>query len=261
MNDNLAEKIIERKNSCVFVSPHLDDAVLSCGNLMMYLNGKTDMSVLTVFTEAGGVPETLSARMFLKQCGVPNAHELFEKRREEDERVLDAIGASRKHLGFADALWRKRTGLLPRMLGRIFPEFAHVYPTYRFHITKGRVSEEEQNLMDRIKVDIDAIAAGRKDTVLFFPLGLGKHVDHVITHLVGMRFPAERTVFYADFPYCLTDKPDEAHLAKRGLRRIESDADPKEKHPLIAMYATQHLFEGDIPETPEVYYVPENLLQ
>lgn len=259
--NNVMAGIVAGKRRCVFVSTHLDDAVLSCGNLITQLTGKADVSVASVFTEAGEKPETLSAKAFLRQCGVRDAQQLFSMRRKEDDTVMRALGFQYQHLGFSDACWRKRTGLLSRMLGKIIPEFAHIYPTYRFHITKGRVAEEDRNLIDQIEVTVHALASNEKDTIFFFPLGLGKHVDHVITHLVGTRFPAEQVVFYSDFPYCLTDGPDEALLIKHGFCRVESDADLKAKHSLIAMYATQHLFEGDIPEVPEVYYVPKNLLQ
>lgn len=259
--NNVIAGIVARKRRCVFVSTHLDDAVLSCGNLISQLAEETEVSIASIFTEASGKPETLSAKAFLRQCGVRDAQQLFSMRRKEDDAVMRVLRVQYQHLGFPDACWRKRTGLFSRLLGNILPELAHIYPTYRFHITKGRVSGEDRNLIDQIEVAVHALASNEKNTIFFFPLGLGKHVDHVITHLVGTRFPAEQVIFYSDFPYCLTDSPDEALLIRHGFCRVESDVDPKAKHSLIAMYATQHLFDGDIPEVPEVCYVPKNLLQ
>jgi hypothetical protein len=36
---------------CLFLSPHLDDAVLSCGALMRSLAPRSEIHVVTVFTE------------------------------------------------------------------------------------------------------------------------------------------------------------------------------------------------------------------
>lgn len=257
MEKNILEKILIKYTHCYFVSPHLDDAVLSCGNLMAHLKGKIKMSVITIFTEAGeGTQETLSAKMFLKQCGIRNAKELFIKRKEEDKRVLALLGASYKHLGYRDALWRKKQSgwFEKKILGRILPEFTHVYPTYRFHITKGQIAKADQNLLDQIERSLRALISSETKNVLFFPIGLGKHVDHVVTSKMGLRFP-ENVLFYADFPYCLTDTPNDADFKDRGFQRVEFDFNGKEKHPLIKLYATQPLFPDVIPEVPEVYYI------
>ncbi len=256
MKENALEQLLAKYTHCYFVSPHLDDAVLSCGNLMSYLTGKMHMSVLTIFTEAGeGRQETLSAKMFLKQCGIKNAKELFAKRKEEDKTVLELLEASYTHLGYKDALWRKkRSGWLGKILGKIFPEFVHVYPTYRFHITRGRIAKDDHDLMDEIEKSLRASIDANTKNILFFPIGLGKHVDHVITSKMGLRF-SENVVFYADFPYCLSDTPNDAYFRERGFQRVEFGLNGKVKHPLIKLYATQPLFSDVIPEVPEVYYV------
>lgn len=256
-------QILSAEKTCYFVSPHLDDAILSCGSLMLHLKGQVKMSVLTAFTESGDYPETLSARMFLRQCGVLDAHELFSKRRGEDKKVLKLLNTSWEHLGFPDALWRKKeAGQIIRAFGRFLPELLHVYPTYRFHITTGRISSADQLLINQIERSIMRSIDLSDETTLFFPLGLGKHVDHAIMYLIGQRFSKSfrRVIFYADFPYCLSDQPDEKYLNSRGFRAVSFDRNLKEKHPLISMYATQPLFSGDIPVVSETYYIPHSLL-
>lgn len=253
------ERIIASGRPCVFVSPHLDDAVLSCGNLMLELVRRgVPVTVVTVFTEAGEKPETFSVKAFLRQCGVSDARALFAIRREEDRSVLEGIGARWEHLGFPDAMWRKKPSGLSSLLGRLLPELGHVYPTYRIHVTSGRVSRRDRGTEDRAETAIrQAVGRSGGDPILFFPLGLGRHVDHVLTHRLGRRF-ADRVAYYADFPYCLTDRPDVGALARRGLTRsVYEGADPKAKHPFIAMYATQHLFAGEIPAVPEEYFLGE----
>jgi LmbE family N-acetylglucosaminyl deacetylase len=232
------EHLIQKQAPCIFISPHLDDAILSCGNLMTELKGKTKMHVITLFTEAGEKPQTLSARMFLKQCGVPDTHELFALRRTEDEKVLGEIGATWKHLGFTDALWRKRAmSKLMALVGKWIPELIHI-------------RNIEQTLRNLFTLFPEAI--------LFFPLGLGKHVDHVLTHELGLHF-SPNVVFYSDFPYCLSDHPDERGLIQAGFQKhcLTSVENPKDR--LIKLYATQPLFLGAIPVTPETYFFPTSL--
>ena len=83
---------IQRQVPLVVLSPHLDDAVLSCGALMMHAASATTVTVATIFTEAGGVPHTLSARRYLHQVGVTDARALYQQRRAEDDEALASIG-------------------------------------------------------------------------------------------------------------------------------------------------------------------------
>ena len=50
-----------------FVSPHLDDAVFSAGNLLLTLAEKTEIMVINVFTQADTKPYTYSAKKYLSR--------------------------------------------------------------------------------------------------------------------------------------------------------------------------------------------------
>jgi LmbE family N-acetylglucosaminyl deacetylase len=137
---------------CVFLSPHLDDAVLSCGALMRTLAPRSEIHVVTVFTESTDGPHTRAARSFLRQCGhgsTTDATALFAARRKEDRAVLDGMGVGHEHLGVPDALFRRRA--VPRALSgpaarlaRVLPELDHRYPTFRFDIALGRVARGDR---------------------------------------------------------------------------------------------------------------------
>ena len=66
---NMLTEAIEQGVPLVVLSPHLDDAVLSCGALLIYACRRTPVTVATLFTEAGSPPYTLSARRYLGQVG------------------------------------------------------------------------------------------------------------------------------------------------------------------------------------------------
>lgn len=80
----------------VIVSPHFDDAVLSCGQLMA---GRPDTVVVTVF---GGTPRDTSLRPYDRLCGFVDAAQAMRARRAEDERAVRELGGSTVHLEFVD---------------------------------------------------------------------------------------------------------------------------------------------------------------
>ena len=241
----------------VFLSPHLDDAVLSCAALMRAMVGVAPVTVVTLFSAAAPPPHTRAARTFLRQCsrgvgGARDAATLFAERRAEDVAVLDGLGVRHVHLGHPDALFRRRrdpSGLL-RRAGTVLPELDHRYPTFRFDIDLGRVSRGDAELRDEV---VEQVAAPARDAAVFAPLGVGRHVDHLLGRSVGERLGA---TFYADFPYTVRDPAGEG-AAARGLRPWTWDAGVDGKPSVIAGYRTQvdALFPGgEIPVRPETYY-------
>jgi LmbE family N-acetylglucosaminyl deacetylase len=247
-------RVLHDRRPAVFVSPHLDDAVLSCAALMRTMAERAPVTVVTLFSAAGPEPHTRAARTFLRQCGATDAADLFAARRREDGAVLDGLGLGVRHvhLGHPDALFRRRrdpSGLL-RRAGRVLPELDHRYPTFRFDIALGRVSRGDQELRAQLVAEVTDLARG---AVVFAPLGVGRHVDHLLARSVGEHLGA---VLYGDFPYTVRDPAAEAVAA--GGRRPWAWADGlAARQPAIAGYRTQvdALFpDGEIPLGPETYY-------
>jgi len=254
----IADCIISNKIPCYFISPHLDDAILSCGGLITLLAGKTKVSVITLFTEADSQSPTISAQAYLKQCGFNSAQELFERRRAEDRAIMEKIGVRWLHLGFIDALWRKKkTGLLTEMLGKIIPEFIHIYPTYRYHIMSGKQSAADKNLIIKIQQRLVSLKRTEQGAVFFFPSGCGNHVDHLLTYKLGLSF-AGKSFFYADFPYSTTAKPQLAdNLVNYNIYKYDHYL--SDKADLIDQYRSQPLFSGPPPREAETYYLNKKI--
>jgi LmbE family N-acetylglucosaminyl deacetylase len=240
------------------LSAHLDDAVLSCGGLLGSLAQRCPVTVATVFTTAGARPPTRAARSFLRQCGAPDAGTLFADRQAEDRHVLERLGVAHRHLGAPDALFRAREPLGPVLdrLGRAVPELVHRYPTYRFDIAKGRVAAGDRGMIAGLTGRVAALAGSAGARIVLCPIGIGRHVDHLITRTIGER-GARRVVYYSDFPYDLTGSPDRAFLARHRLAPWIWDGGIAEKRGLIRGYRTQAgaLFpDGEIPARPETYF-------
>jgi LmbE family N-acetylglucosaminyl deacetylase len=243
----------------LFVSPHLDDAVLSCAALMRTMVAHAPVTVATLFSAPAPGPHTRAARTFLRQCapglgGATESSTLFRERCREDIAVLDDLGARWVHLGHPDALFRRRrdpSGLLARA-GKLLPELDHRYPTFRFDIALGRVSRGDRELRETLTAEVADLARG---SVVFAPLGVGRHVDHLLARAVGEHLGA---VLYADFPYTARDPAAEA-VAADGRRPWAWAYDLDAKRPAIAGYRTRvdALFPGgEIPLRPETYYAP-----
>ncbi len=258
----------------LFLSPHLDDAVLSCGALIEAQAQGREIIVATIFTEATSaastpaastpVASTRAARSFMRQCTISNAGELFAARRAEDRAVLQEMGVQSIHLGEVDALFRRRRK--PAMLGssaweRLLPELTHRYPTYRLDIAMGRISRGDQGLIRQLRSNVAQLMAHTKAELLFCPAGVGKHVDHLIARDVGKSHPGN-LVMYSDFPYDLVVGPDERHMSEMGFVSWTWDSGIEGKTQRIRQYASQAdaLFpEGEIPLKPETFFVPGNL--
>ncbi|GLY18691.1 PIG-L family deacetylase [Kineosporia rhizophila] len=248
---------LQDHDSIIVLSPHLDDAALSCGSLIARAAISQPVTVMTLFTSSTAGRVSLSARAFLRQCNARSASLLFEQRRAEDRVALRSIGVTGVHLGLADALFRQREkSRLLRIASRLVPELSCVYPTFRRHIDAGRVSPHDRPLLDALEKRI-LLASGKGDLVLA-PLGLGGHVDHVFTHELGARLSRHRSIgWYADQPYVLrAGAPGEAPT---NTERVVHEVDRGVKTELISWYGTQvtALFGTEtVPHLEEYVYLP-----
>jgi LmbE family N-acetylglucosaminyl deacetylase len=244
----------------IVLSPHLDDAVLSCGALITHARRRVPVTVVTVFTQAGPPPHTLSGRRCLRLTGMADANELYAARCEEDRRLLERMGVTCLHAGFTEALFRVKPppeSALRRTVSRLCPEFAHVYATYRLHVTSGRIAMGDAKTVIDIARLIDDVAA-RQPGLILAPLGVGGHVDHVLVRTAAALCSGE-IGYYSEFPYNQRSRPDAAFVRRHGLAPTTWESELAAKSELVRAYATQAdaLFPGgQIPLVPEVFLLP-----
>lgn len=241
----------------VVLSPHLDDAVLSCGALMAHAVERTEVLVVTFFTAAGSPPYTFSGRQYLRHAGQRDAERLYRERRAEDREVLEGLGVDWLHLGLVDGLFRRK----PRPAGerlswvpRVLPEATHVYPTYRLHIVRGRISPYDASTLACARAFLKELAS-RPGTVLLAPLGVGGHVDHVLVRTAAA-LSGEPVVYYSDFPYNQRHRPDPGFLRRNALVPVTWSRELATKVTLVRAYRSQAnaLFPGGhIPAVPEIF--------
>lgn len=89
----------------IFVSPHIDDAVLSCFPLMhACLEQGMPVELWTIMAgiPSGDLPFSADAQAL----SIPDPVTYVEKRRTEDREVGEALGATIVHFDFPDAIYR-----------------------------------------------------------------------------------------------------------------------------------------------------------
>jgi LmbE family N-acetylglucosaminyl deacetylase len=177
------------------LSPHPDDAVLSCGGLLVQ---HSDAVVVTAFS--GDAPEP--RRPALARLALPAL------RRLEDARAMELLGCEHQILGLPDAIDRRDEA--GHVIYASLPElFAAVLPA-----DAARCSEIQAALKNQIG-----------ERVLLCPMAVGAHVDHQLCAHVGRRLAAEghSVWFYEDAPYVFPEtgselQSDSVILAARRLR-------------------------------------------
>lgn len=202
VRENIIQKIVSQRIPCIFVSPHLDDAILSAGGLISYLADKTEVKVINVFTEASKPPYTLSTKRFLSQCGYDDANLLFKNRVAEDGGLFNSLSIKPINLGFIDAPFRKydNPNLLRKLLAKLLPEFIHIYPVHRLNIASNKISPADSAMIYEIKNNLNEITSGLKDFYVFCSFATDTHIDHVIIRKVCSE-NFKKVIFWSDYPY------------------------------------------------------------
>ena len=169
----------------LFLSPHFDDAVLSCGG-QIYEQTARGERVLIV-TVAAGEPKTDVRSSFADYqhfvWGL-SAEEAVAVRRAEDARACARVGAELLTWSLPDAIYR------------LEPESGE--PLYSSNETLfGPLSPAEAPLVAGLAEQMRALP---EVDCVFAPLGVGNHVDHQLVRAAAERaFAAVR--YYEDYPY------------------------------------------------------------
>jgi LmbE family N-acetylglucosaminyl deacetylase len=162
----------------VVVSPHMDDAVLSCAGLIAAVPGTT---VVTVF---GGFPPSRDrpapaenspgSTQWDRACGFNPGDDVVGMRRDEDTAALGALAATPRWLEFVDSQY----------------------------VVQPHESATPADIATRLRAVIDEL----EPATVAFPLGIS-HTDHQRTHeacvllLDQWRELAATWVAFTDVPY------------------------------------------------------------
>ncbi len=220
----------------IYLSPHLDDAVLSAGGLI-YEQTRAGIPV-EIWTFMCGVPpkedgNSPFAQLLQAQWGFSSAEEAVRERRTEDRNAAAIVGASVVHFDFLDCIYRRgRDG-----------EWLYTDISVPPHV-------EDAGIPARIAETVSARL--QPDDVLVCQLSVGSHVDHVL-----VRMGAEllgRSLFYdIDIPY-LFYKPEELAPKSTGMKESVhsiTEAGLRSWQEAVLAYKSQIPTLGEGMSTPE----------
>ncbi len=175
-------------NGILIVSPHLDDAALSLGGMMLH---KPRTRVLNLFNTAWSEDGELNKQ---------SAEAITRSNLNEEKRVMRRLRATFSYEALPEALVRD-----PLM------KWCDPINLERDHKTQIRAAF--------------AIAhAGLQEKEIFFPLAVGEHVDHVLVHNLIVPFMMQTMSsgasikLYEDLPYSTYN--DDENNYKRRMSRV-----------------------------------------
>ena len=171
----------------IYLSPHLDDAVLSCGGIILNQR-KAGIPVEIWNWMCGTPPDDLPlsdlARSVHAEWELDSVKEVYAARLAEDRLATARVDAKTRNFDFLDCIYRQAdNGAF------LYPDEIFVPP----HV-------DDSKLVTEIATQINGNL--HPGDVLVSPLGIGNHPDHVI-----VRQAAEQTRhplrYYADIPYSI----------------------------------------------------------
>ncbi len=194
----------------VYLSPHLDDAVLSCGGrIWQQVQAGERALVVTIFAGVPSPDAPLSpfAQALHALWGLADA---IAARREEDTAALALLQAEAVYWPYLDCIYRQAPD------GSFFCDSEETL--------FGEVHPAEGALIAELAGRFRALTLEQGGT-LYAPLAVGHHVDHQVVRraVAGI----EDVVYYEDYPYAEEPGALEAAL---GRKRSTSSPSPWPPH-------------------------------
>jgi len=173
----------------VYLSPHLDDAVLSSGG-RIHMQAARGLQPLVISCFAG-VPDYHALSSFATE---QHRHwgqtvDPIEQRRCEDATVMNYLGAEYEHWDYFDCIYRRH----PRTGSFLYASESAIF---------GPVREEDLGLIDELAGHL-ASALPVDKVQVYAPLAVGHHVDHQVILQAALRLCplGYRVKHYEDYPY------------------------------------------------------------
>lgn len=217
----------------IFISPHLDDAVLSAGNLLIKLCSKDQsVVVITAFTTFGAYPPNDSANAYIRSCGYSTSEGLQKQRHKEEHAAMKLLHAKPIFLNLTDGLFRIVNSSISHSIRSLLHRNQSLYPSFQA-LMSGQVSAHDTPLIKSLEHKLRLLI--QDDDAIYAPLGIGNHVDHIIVHKVVRKVFGHRAYFWLDQPYALTHR---ATTLKDFRLRMTLPSTP-EKTKILRSYSSQ----------------------
>ena len=176
--------------SWLYLSPHLDDAALSCGGLIWeQAHSGEEVSLWTI---CAGDPPLGPLSPFAESVHARwgTGRQASAARRAEDILSCAVLGAAFHHLSIPDCIYRRSPKTGEALYGSEEALFSPVHP-------------EETPLVNKLKRQFLRVFKGVANVVC--PLALGGHIDHRLVRAAAEKAGCSLW-HYADYPYILKNE-------------------------------------------------------
>jgi LmbE family N-acetylglucosaminyl deacetylase len=171
----------------VYLSPHLDDAALSCGGRIAAQVAGGERVLAITFCTASPPPDgpfSELARRFHADWGLAPG-EVVAARLEEDRQAMERLGCDYHWAGLLDAIYR-----YPQAYDSRDALFGTPAPDDPLFAVLGRF--------------VGGLRARFPQATFYAPLGVGSHVDHLIAFAAARASLGDAARFYEDIHYVLS---------------------------------------------------------
>lgn len=195
----------------IYLSPHLDDAIFSCGGIIAaHVEKGEEVEVWTLC--AGGPPKGPLTKF------AEHLHNLYGYgsdpiggRIAEDISACSLLGIKHRHFPFLEAIYRGKSGK---------GSFLYPSPTSIFNKPRPEDRQFHENVRQALCKHINPACR------LIVPMGIGRHVDHLLVRLAAEK-TGNHLLYYEDFPYAAKVRDAMNGLSIPGLREIRVSVEEK----------------------------------
>jgi len=194
----------------IYLSPHFDDAVFSCGGLLWEQVQAGDTVQIWTVCAGEPLPGAFSQFAQLHHLRWESGEQAVAQRKLEDHLACRRVGAAGSYLPVPDCIYRRAgEDYFRKKLGRVAARRTpppggpdeHLYTS--LEAIMGPLRPEEEPLVGQVSQELARTLPGSSQVVC--PLTLGGHADHRLTRQAAEALSASRSPlwYYADFPYVL----------------------------------------------------------
>jgi len=199
----------------IYLSPHLDDGVFSCGGLIWERASHGDDVQIWTICAGESSDGVLSSYAQKHHQRWETGSDAVAQRRLEDMRACERVGATTRYFPIPDCIyrrsgenyWDRRSDQTPggaqqgeNLYASDIGIFGSIHPA-----ESGLIEQLGDELCISVPVDVELIC----------PLAIGGHVDHRLTRAAAQAL-GRPLWFYADFPYVLNRIGDLNELISQG---------------------------------------------
>lgn len=187
----------------IFLSPHLDDIVLSCGAIVDHLHS-TGYQTETWTLFAGDPPADQFSPFAL------SLHQRWQLtdnpvliRRQEDITACNLLNTAIRHFDIPDCIYRTNGDANP-----LITKEEDLYQP---------IPAEQLPWVDYIFNTLNDLPP---ETMLVSPLSIGGHIDHRIVRAAVDQLTDKTILYYPDYPYNIKNKENSSHLLSSNWKLI-----------------------------------------